>query len=86
MLIQAVDAETNAPVVLDTTQYGMPPRGAVALKQPDPVEGARWLTNCQEVQEFLWWGADISLLQRPLAGVDRACRIDEQPAVRGAGA
>jgi hypothetical protein len=53
MLIPAIDAETNNPVVIDTAQYGMPPRGAVALKQPDSVEGARWLTNCQEVQEPL---------------------------------
>jgi hypothetical protein len=36
MIIEAVDAETNTPVMLDTSQYGMPPRGAVALKEPEP--------------------------------------------------
>jgi hypothetical protein len=85
MLIEAVDAATNTAVPLNMSEYGMPPQEAVALKQPDAVEGARWLTNCQEVQEFLWWGADIFLLRKPLAGTDLACQIDEQHIARSAG-
>jgi hypothetical protein len=63
MLIQAVNAETNTPVVVDTKEFGVPPRNAIGLLQPEPGERPRWITSHKEAQELLWDGADIVLLK-----------------------
>jgi hypothetical protein len=86
MLIHALDIESNQPVTIDTTQYGMPPRGAVALKQPAPGQRPRWIMSEREASRLLWQGADVLLLPKSPTGAGLARGIEEQPAARGASA
>jgi hypothetical protein len=85
MLIPAIDAESNNPVTIDTTQCGMPPRGAVALKQPEPGQRARWVMSEKEASRLLWQGADILLLPKSPAGAGLGLQVEEHPIVRSAG-
>jgi hypothetical protein len=86
MLIQALDLENNTPVTIDTTQYGMPPRGAVALKQAESGQQARWIMSEREASRLLWEGSDVLLLPKSPAGAGLARQVEERPTVRSAGA
>jgi hypothetical protein len=86
MLIQAVDIETNRPVLINTDECGIPPAGAVALKQPEPGQRARWIMSEQEASRLLWQGADVLLLPKSPTDAGVARQVEEQPAVRSASA
>jgi hypothetical protein len=85
MLIQALDIESNNPVTIDTKEFGMPPRGAVALKQAEPGQRARWVISEKEASRLLWEGADVLLLPKGPTGTGLPRRIEERPAARSAG-